>query len=143
MVRHLAETARPAIVIAGNGMCSNGRIINYLKAMLGDKRHNVLFVGYQARGTPGHAIQLHGPNGGYVSLEGERYAIRAGVASIGGYSAHADQDGLVNFVTRMREWPSEVRLVHGDNPARQALAQVLRERYTDQDRQVTIILPGK
>lgn len=143
MVRHLAESARPAVVIAGNGMCSNGRIINYLKAMLGDNRHNVLFVGYQARGTPGHAIQLHGPNGGYVSLDGERYTIRAGVDSIGGYSAHADQEGLVGFVTGMREWPSEIRLVHGDNPARTALAQRLRERYACEGRQAKIILPGQ
>ncbi|QHF40571.1 hypothetical protein PspS34_20785 [Pseudomonas sp. S34] len=47
-VRLLTETARPAIVIAGNGMCSSGRIVNYLIAMLHDLRHNVLFVGYRA-----------------------------------------------------------------------------------------------
>jgi len=48
MVRYLTETARPAIVIAGNGMCRSGRIVNYLIAMLHDLRHNVLFVGYRA-----------------------------------------------------------------------------------------------
>ena len=48
MVNRLVSTAQPAIVIAGNGMCSSGRILNYLKAMLDDRRHNVLFVGYQA-----------------------------------------------------------------------------------------------
>ena len=84
IVNHLAQTARPAIVIAGGGMCSGGRIVNYLKAMLGDKRHNVLFVGYQAKGTPGHAIQTYGPKGGYVDLDGERIDIRAGITSIGG-----------------------------------------------------------
>ena len=93
VVNHLAQTARPAIVIAGGGMCSGGRIVNYLKAMLGDKRHNVLFVGYQAKGTPGHEIQTYGPKGGYVYLDGERIDVRAGIASIGGYSAHADQRG--------------------------------------------------
>lgn len=93
MVGYLARSAHPAIVIAGNGMCSSGRIVNYLKAMLGNQRHNVLFVGYQAAGTPGHAIQSFGPKGGYVDLDGERLAIRAGVTTIGGYSAHADQDG--------------------------------------------------
>src|SRR5690606_137228 len=91
MVQHLARAARPAIVIAGNGMCSSGRIVNYLKAMLGDSRHNVLFVGYQAKGTPGNTIQRYGPQGGYIDLEGERHTIRAGVSSLGGYSAHADQ----------------------------------------------------
>ncbi len=126
IVKHLVDTARPAIVIAGNGMCSSGRIVNYLKAMLGDKRHNVLFVGYQAKGTPGHAIQTFGPKGGYVDLEGERLDIRAGVTSIGGYSAHGDQKDLVGFITRMREWPSEIRIVHGSQSAKAALSTELR-----------------
>lgn len=80
----LASRARPAIVIADNGMCSSGRIANYLKAMLGDPRHDALFVCYQARGTPGHVIQRFGPKKGYVDIDGQRYDIRACVASIGG-----------------------------------------------------------
>lgn len=63
MVNLLTQTAQPAIVIAGNGMCSSGRIVNYLKAMLGDERHDVLFVGYQAEGTVGRQIQRFGPRG--------------------------------------------------------------------------------
>ena len=129
IVDHLTATARPAIVIAGNGMCSGGRIVNYLKAMLGDPRHNVVFVGYQGKGTPGRDIQTHGPEGGYVDLEGERIEIRAGIDSVGGYSAHADQADLVGFVTRMKEWPTEIRLIHGEDPAKQRLAEILRERY--------------
>lgn len=129
ILRHLCSTARPAIVIAGNGMCGGGRIVNYLKAMLGDPRHDVLFVGYQAQGTPGRAIQQYGPQGGYVDLDGERLPIRAGIDTIGGYSAHADQQGLVDFVTRMRRWPQQIRIVHGDREAKQALAQQLRQAY--------------
>ena len=60
MVQHLADSKRPAIVIAGGGMCSGGRIVNYLEAMLDETRHNVLFVGYQAQGTLGHLIQKYG-----------------------------------------------------------------------------------
>ncbi|MHA6476590.1 MBL fold metallo-hydrolase [Stutzerimonas sp. KH-1] len=129
VLNHLTQTARPVIVIAGNGMCSGGRIVNYLKAMLHDPRHDVLFVGYQAQGTPGYAIQQHGPKGGYVYLDGERFEIRAKVTSIGGYSAHADQKGLVEFVTGMREWPEEVRVVHGEDRARQALMEALQRHY--------------
>lgn len=131
IVNYLTQTARPAIVIAGGGMCSGGRIVNYLKAMLGDKRHNVLFVGYQAKGTPGHAIQTYGPKGGYVDLDGKRIDIRAGVTSIGGYSAHADQKGLVEFVTGMQQWPTEIRVVHGEEKAKQALAAQLQSRYKE------------
>ncbi|SDI51646.1 metallo-beta-lactamase family protein [Pseudomonas flavescens] len=112
-------------------MCSSGRIVNYLKAMLGDPRHDVLFVGYQAKGTPGHAIQRFGPRNGYVEFDGQRYEIRAGVHSIGGYSAHADQAGLVEFVTAMEEWPGEIRFVHGEEGAKAVLAYVLAAAYAE------------
>ena len=138
MVRHLAQSGRPAIVIAASGMCAGGRIVDYLKAMLGDRRHNVLFVGHQAKGTPGQVIQQYGPRGGYVELDGERYDIRAGIESIGGYSAHADQQNLVGFVTRMRHWPTEIRLVHGEEHARQQLARALQARYRQNERSVDI-----
>lgn len=125
MVHHLARSARPAIVIAGSGMCNAGRIVNYLKAMLGDERHDVLFVGYQAEGTPGRDIQRYGPDNGYVYLDGEKYAIRAGVETIGGYSAHADQRGLMEFVGGIECGPGEIRLVHGEEGAKQALRNEL------------------
>ncbi|NKQ11794.1 MBL fold metallo-hydrolase RNA specificity domain-containing protein [Pseudomonas sp. SST3] len=141
MVQHLARTARPAIVIAGNGMCSSGRIVNYLKAMLGDSRHNVLFVGYQAAGTPGRAIQSHGPAGGYVDFEGERLDISAGISSIGGYSAHADQDGLIKFVTGMRRMPSHIRIVHGEQKAKQTLAERLDALYQGKQQALQLTIP--
>ncbi|NVK36734.1 MAG: hypothetical protein HWE18_02310 [Gammaproteobacteria bacterium] len=56
-VEYLANNKRPAIVIAASGMCNGGRVMNYLKAKLGDPRHDVLFVGYQASGTIGRLIQ--------------------------------------------------------------------------------------
>jgi metallo-beta-lactamase family protein len=125
MVHHLSRSGRPAIVIAGSGMCNAGRIVNYLKAMLGDERHDVLFVGYQAEGTPGRVIQQYGPQGGWVELDNERFTIRARVETIGGYSAHADQQGLVNFVKGIKHKPREIRLVHGDKGAKQALKEAL------------------
>jgi metallo-beta-lactamase family protein len=141
IVDHLTRTARPAIVIAGNGMCSGGRIVNYLKAMLGDPRHNVVFVGYQGKGTPGRSIQAHGPDGGFVDLDGQRIDIRAGIDSVGGYSAHADQADLVGFVTRMTEWPNEIRLIHGEDQAKRCLAEVLETRYRDVGKQGNVTIP--
>ncbi|MCL5041522.1 MAG: MBL fold metallo-hydrolase [Gammaproteobacteria bacterium] len=140
MVNRLASTAQPAIVITGNGMCSAGRILNYLKAMLEDARHNVVFVGYQAGGTPGRRIQQQG-QGGSVTIDGQRLRIKAGVHTLGGYSAHADQKGLTNFITRMRHWPSEVRLVHGDPGAKQALQTRLQELARQKGAQVKVWVP--
>ena len=127
-VRRLARSGEAAVVIAASGMCAGGRVVNYLKAMLGDAGHDVLFVGYQAAGTPGRSIQQYGPRGGYVDLDGERITIRAGIHTLSGYSAHADRDDLTRFVTRMRHLPREVRLIHGDEAARLALASHLAEK---------------
>lgn len=124
-VDYLARTRRPAIVIAASGMIAGGRIVNYMKAMIEDPRHDVLFVGYQASGTPGAAIQKYGPRGGYVEFDDRRYTIRAQVHTIGGYSAHAGQDDLVNFIRRIPKLPREVRLVHGDVQAKDVLRDKL------------------
>ena len=141
MVNRLAQTRQPAIVITGSGMCTAGRVVNYLKAMLGEPRHNVVFVGYQARGTPGAQIQQYGPGGGYVELDGERYDIRAGVHTLGGYSAHADQAGLLGFITGMRHWPQEVRLVHGDDEAKATLRRLLEEQAKKAGKTIAVLVP--
>lgn len=141
-VRYLAESGRPAVVIAASGMCAGGRVVNYLKAMLGDPRHQVLFVGYQGAGTPGRDIQRFGPKGGWVELDGERIDIRAGITTISGYSAHAGQRDLLSFIKRMRRWPREVRLVHGDDHARHALKDAINAMAGKACRQVNVVLPS-
>ncbi|PWG61446.1 MBL fold metallo-hydrolase RNA specificity domain-containing protein [Spiribacter halobius] len=125
---YLARTHRPAVVIAASGMCAGGRVVNYLRRMLPDPRHAVVFVGYQAAGTPGRDIQRYGPRGGWVMLDGERIDIRARIETLGGYSAHADREDLIRFVRRMRRRPREVRLVHGEPNAKRALREALLAR---------------
>ncbi|MCL7945089.1 MBL fold metallo-hydrolase [Marinobacter sp. ATCH36] len=120
-VNYLANSHRPCVVLAGSGMCAGGRVVNYLKAMLADERNDVLFVGYQAKGTPGRDILNYGPRGGWVELDGERYDIRARIHQVGGYSAHAGQSDLVRFVSGIEPAPSEIRIVHGDADAKEAL----------------------
>ncbi|HIJ49071.1 MAG TPA: MBL fold metallo-hydrolase, partial [Gammaproteobacteria bacterium] len=122
--------------IAASGMCSGGRIVNYLKVLIEDQRTDILFVGYQAQGTPGRTIQKYGPrkNGsnnsrvGWVELEGKKYDINAEVHTISGYSAHADQRNLVNFIKRMRHKPTDIRLVHGDAEAKASLAAMIKDQ---------------
>jgi metallo-beta-lactamase family protein len=131
LVAYLKDSGRPSIVIAASGMCAGGRIQNYLKALLPDSRTEVLFVGYQAKGTPGRDIQTYGPRGGYVFLDNEWIDIRAGIFTMSGYSAHADQANLVNFIKRIYKKPSEVRVVHGDDEAKEALVKKLKAVVPD------------
>jgi metallo-beta-lactamase family protein len=137
-VKYLKRTARPCVVIAASGMCSGGRIMNYLKALIGDARTDVLFVGYQAKGTPGSNIQKYGPRGGYVELDRRRYEIKAQIHTIHGYSAHGDQKDLLNFVTRMHHRPREIRLVHGDRRAKLELKNRLLKRVPG----VRVVVPA-
>lgn len=125
VVRHIQKTGYPAIVIAASGMCAGGRIINYLKALIEDRRTDIVFVGYQAVGTPGRDIQRYGPRGGYVNLDGQRFDIRAGVHTIGGYSAHADQSDLMAFIQGIKQGPGRIRIVHGDPDAKKTFKQKL------------------
>jgi len=134
--------ANPAIVIAASGMCSGGRIVNYLKQFLSDNTTDVLFVGYQAQGTLGRDIQKYGTKSdksGYVFIDGKRINIKASVHTISGYSAHADQNGLINFVKRMRHQPQHIKIVHGDEDAKQVLA----EQYQEMLPSAKIEIPNK
>ena len=125
----LCDMHGPAIILAGSGMCTGGRIINHLKKGIGDPRNDILFVGYQAVGTPGRNIQQYaGKPGGYVDLDGVRKTIKARVHTLTGYSAHADQQGLVDLVTSMPGKPGAIKLVHGEDQARRKLAEVLTHR---------------
>ncbi|MEG3755802.1 MBL fold metallo-hydrolase [Psychromonas arctica] len=136
VVEYLANRSKPAIVIAASGMCSGGRVVNYLKRFISEPTADVLFVGYQAQGTLGRQIQQYGPRGGYVFIDGAKLDIKAGVHTISGYSAHADQSNLVNFIKRIRKGPQKVVIVHGDDDAKQALKAKLHE--LDDDMVVTI-----
>ncbi len=115
-----------AVIIAGSGMCSGGRIVNHFLNGLGDRKNDVLFVGYQAAGTPGREILNYcDKEGGYVRLNGAKVKIKADIHQLTGYSAHADQNNLVDWVRSMEVMPSQIRLVHGDVNAQKALAKRL------------------
>ncbi|RUO77453.1 MBL fold metallo-hydrolase RNA specificity domain-containing protein [Idiomarina seosinensis] len=130
LVNRIRSTSEPVIIIAASGMCSGGRIVNYLKALLPDRRTDVLFVGYQAKGTAGRDIQRYGPEGGYVILGGERIDIKAQIHTLGGYSAHADQQELLDFIGSSQSPVKRVRLIHGEYDAQAQLAEKIYQRFS-------------
>ena len=123
-IDYLEKHELPAIVIAGSGMCTGGRVMNYLKRFIGDSRTDIVFVGYQASGTPGNYI-LRGSD--WVRLDGRRFDIKAKVHRIDGYSAHGDQADLIRFVATMDSPPKAIRLVHGEYQPKRVLAKKLTE----------------
>ena len=130
-IDYLKQSGRPSIVIAARGMCSGGRIVNYLKGLIEDPRTDILFVGYQAKGTIGRKIQKYGHQNGYVQMDNKRYTIAAGVETISGYSAHAGQDNLMRFIKGIRKMPSLIRLVHGEPYAQAALQEKIGAAFPE------------
>ncbi|MEA3332014.1 MAG: MBL fold metallo-hydrolase [Pseudomonadota bacterium] len=122
----LLDYAGPGVVVAGSGMCSGGRIVDHLKAGIGERKNDILFVGYQAYGTPGRDIlRYHRRSGAYVYLDDKKYDIKARVHQLSGYSAHADCNDLMAWVAAMAEKPGKIKLVHGEAKAQKALAESL------------------
>jgi metallo-beta-lactamase family protein len=114
-----------AIIIAGSGMCTGGRIKHHLVQHIGREESTVLFVGYQAEGTLGREI-LDGAE--TVRILGTEYAVRARIARIHGFSAHADRDELLAWIASLRTPPRQVFVNHGDAEAATSFQDFLRER---------------
>ena len=114
-----------AIIIAGNGMASGGRIMHHLKHNLGRRQAHVVFVGYQAQGTLGRRL-VDGAK--WVRIHGRDYRVNAQRHTVGGLSAHTDQTGLLAWYGGFKPSPPVV-LVHGEDTAREALAGEIFERH--------------
>jgi metallo-beta-lactamase family protein len=124
-VEHLKRSGRPAVVIAGSGMCTGGRVVEYLKNFISKPTTDIIFVGYQAYGTLGRRIQECNEGKCGVTIDHQEYLVRAKTHTLSGYSAHADQNDLLRFVQGMPQKPGEIRLVHGEYQARMVLADKL------------------
>ncbi len=115
---------RGAIIIAGSGMATGGRILHHLRYNLGRRGAHVVFVGYQGAGTLGRRL-VDGAK--WVRIYGKDYRVNASVHTVGGLSAHADQRGLLDWFGHFRPKP-QLALVHGEDKAREALAGEIGER---------------
>ena len=116
---------RGAIVIAGNGMASGGRILHHFKHGLDRREVHVVFVGYQAQGTLGRRL-VDGAK--WVRIHGQDIRVNAQMHTVGGLSAHMDRSGLLEWYGGFKPSP-QVALLHGEDTAREALAGEIKERF--------------
>jgi metallo-beta-lactamase family protein len=119
-INHMKESA---VIIAGSGMCTGGRIKHHLVYNIGRPESVILFVGYQAEGTLGREITEGAHE---VRILGESYAVRARIQQIQGFSAHADRAELLRWVSHLEAPPKHVFVTHGEPAASKAFAETLR-----------------
>ncbi|GAB6035475.1 MBL fold metallo-hydrolase [Fundidesulfovibrio butyratiphilus] len=116
----------PAVVISASGMCNAGRIKHHLRHNLWRKGASVVFVGYQGLGTPGRKI-VDGEK--TIRILGEDVAVAAKIFTIGGFSAHAGQSQILDWLGHFKPGTMEVFLVHGEAKAIDTLAGLIRQRF--------------
>ena len=121
----LNELNEPCIIISASGMCEVGRIKHHLKHNIWNPNSTILFVGYQAPGTLGRKI-VDGEK--MVKIFGEEIAVHARIEYIEGYSGHADQELLMNFIYSFLKKPKHIFLVHGEPEGQQILKQKILEQ---------------
>ncbi|MEX1033428.1 MAG: MBL fold metallo-hydrolase [Cellvibrionaceae bacterium] len=119
----LNSIKRGALIIAGSGMCTGGRIRHHFKQRIWDRRNTVVFVGFQARGTLGRLL-VDGAK--HIEMFGEEFAVKADIETLGGFSAHAGQTELIEWLGNFTDKP-RVMLIHGEPRALDALSQKLWE----------------
>jgi metallo-beta-lactamase family protein len=117
--KKLNNIKRPAIIISASGMCEGGRVLHHLRRNIGDPNTTVLFVGFQAENTLGRKL-LRGDK--TARIYGEEHEVRARMEKIDGYSAHADEGELLDFINAMANKPKHVFVVHGEPDATAAMA---------------------
>ncbi len=123
---HLRDDYKPKIVIAGSGMLTGGRILNYLEKQAGNPKNTLLFVGYQAPGTRGRRL-LEGEN--ELKVYGKFVPFKMQVKEVEGLSAHADDTELIHWLKKIRTKPKTVYLVHGERQAALALKKEIEEKF--------------
>ena len=120
----LNESNIPSIIISASGMCEVGRIKHHLKHNLWNPNNTILFVGYQAPGTLGYKIVNGEKN---VRIFGEEITVNARIEYIEGYSGHADQEWLLNFIYSFITKPKHIFLVHGEPDGQ----KILKDKITE------------
>ncbi|MBC29650.1 MAG: MBL fold metallo-hydrolase [Muricauda sp.] len=122
----LRNDGKPKIVIAGSGMLTGGRMLNYLETQAQNPNNTLLFVGYQAEGTRGKKL-LEGEK--ELKVYGKTVPFKMQVVEIEGLSAHADHEELLDWMSEIRNKPKRIFIVHGEKESAEALQKGIEETY--------------
>jgi metallo-beta-lactamase family protein len=122
VINHISGTV---IIIAGSGMCTGGRIKHHLVNNISRRESTILFPGYQATGTLGRQI-IDGAK--EVRILGQKYPVKARIAQINGFSAHADRDELFRWLSGLKRPPLHIFVTHGEPDVAQYFADFMKER---------------
>ncbi|MBP2654391.1 MAG: Beta-Casp domain containing protein [Firmicutes bacterium] len=117
--------SEPAIIISASGMADAGRILHHLKHNLWRPESSVLLVGYQAEGSMGRRL-IEGVK--RVKIMGEEVTVKAKIYNLDGFSAHADKEQLINWLTHVYKAPAKIFLVHGEPDKAESLSSLIKER---------------
>lgn len=120
------DDPRPKVVIAGSGMVTGGRVLTYLKQLVDKEETDILLVGFQAEGTRGRQL-LEGAH--EVKIYGKYYPVKAGVHHVESLSAHADQGGILNWLSDIKNIPEQTFLIHGEHTAQDALRSKIQDTF--------------
>ena len=124
--KRLNDEATGSIIISASGMCTAGRIKYHLMNNLYRYESSVIFVGYQAEGTLGRRL-IDGAN--QVRVYGEDVKVHAKIHTLGGFSAHADRNGLIEWIRNIKNPKLKIFIVHGEEEASQSLANNIRSIF--------------
>jgi metallo-beta-lactamase family protein len=124
--RKINDCPGTCLVMAGAGMCTAGRILHHFKQNLWKPETFVLMVGYQARGSLGRQL-IDGQK--QVTIFGEKINVNAAIRTLGGFSAHAGQTDLLDWVGVVAGSKPQIVLIHGEDAQRQALSQSIKKQY--------------
>ncbi len=130
------EDPTPKIIIAGSGMISGGRVLEYLKKHIGDLSNTVLLSGFQAEGTRGRALMNRE---GQLKIYGKMYDVVAEVKEISGLSGHVDQQEMIDWVSNIKEKPKTIILNHGEPESSKAFALKLKELFPSIDIEIAVM----
>lgn len=124
--KRINQVEGPAIIIAASGMAEGGRVLHHIKHFISDTKSTILFVGYQSRGTHGRRL-VEGAR--EIKIYGQMYPVKAKIKTIDNFSAHADYNDTLDWLSHFKNKPTKIFLTHGEEEAAESLKEKIKRKF--------------